>query len=74
MRILAAKWAVAGRVVPWVVLLPLTIVCCASAPNSLDWVRFLIVLAYMLGLCLIVVSLGMAMLAWCRPGVRAVKG
>jgi ABC-type transport system involved in multi-copper enzyme maturation permease subunit len=71
-RVLLAKWAAAGRVVPWVVLLPLTIVFWASAPSSLEWARFLIVSGFILAVCLIVVSLGLAMLAWCRGGVLAV--
>lgn len=71
-RILFVTWAAAGRVIPWVVLLPLTIVFCASAPNSLEWARFLIVFDFVLVVCLVVVSLGVAILAWCRGGVLAV--
>ena len=70
--ILTAKWAVAGRVLPWVVLLPSTTAFCASAQSWLDWARFLIVFGFVLAVCLIVVSLGVAMFAWCRGGVRAV--
>ena len=71
-KILAAKWAVAGRVLPWVVLLPSMTAFCASAQSWLDWARFLIVFGFVLAVCLIVVSLGVAMFAWCRGGVRAV--
>jgi hypothetical protein len=71
-KILTAKWAEAGRVLPWVVLLPSTTAFCATAQSWLDWARFLVVFGFVLAVCLIVVSLGVAMFAWCRGGVRAV--
>jgi ABC-type transport system involved in multi-copper enzyme maturation permease subunit len=72
LKILAAKWAVAGRVLPWVVLLPSTTAFCATAQSWLDWARFLVVFGFVLAVCLVVVSLGVAMFQWCRGGVRAV--
>jgi hypothetical protein len=72
MKVLTAKWVLAGRVLPWVVLLPSTTAFCASVQSWLDWARFLVVFGFALAVCLIVVSLGVAMFAWCRGGVRAV--
>ena len=62
----------AGRVLPWVVMLPLSTAFYASTPSSLDWVPFSIMFVFILAVCSAVVSLGVAMLAWCRRGAWAV--
>jgi ABC-type transport system involved in multi-copper enzyme maturation permease subunit len=63
-ELLLAKWASAGRLVPGVLILPLTVAFNDNGPYSVEWATIVILLVFMCSVSVAAVSLGVAMFAW----------
>jgi ABC-type transport system involved in multi-copper enzyme maturation permease subunit len=62
-RLLLAKWASAGRLVPGMLILPLMVAFNDSSAYSVEWAPLLILLVFMFSVSLAAVSLGVVMFA-----------
>jgi hypothetical protein len=63
-RLLMAKWASAGRLVPGVLILPLMVAFNDNGLYLAEWAPLVILLVFMFSVSLAAVSLGVAMFAW----------
>jgi ABC-type transport system involved in multi-copper enzyme maturation permease subunit len=71
-RLLLAKWASAGRLVPGMLILPLMIAFNDSGAYPEEWAPLVVLLVFMFSVCLAAVSLGVLMFAWLGRSMLAV--